>query len=304
MGHRWLSEAGPGSRLPDVARLAFAERLPPVVYFFPLAACHAEADVEYVHQLRVATRRAGTALRLFHDLVPSELARRVRRRLKQIRRAAGPARELDVMLARLSPLAAEGRLSRDEEAGLRQVWTGRRAAAQQVLAARHARLLERRYFVPLYLISGHLRWPGGGKSPRWGDVACDLLRGHVRRVVQRSRRLDSVERLHGFRIACKQLRYAIELSSPALAEKLLNRLYPAARDLQEHLGRLNDHVSALELLRPLDDAPPCEVSPAVLSRLRTAEEEAAARLTVEFRAWWASDEGRSVRRALTDVMAK
>ena len=68
----------------------------------PLAAHLAEHDVEHVHRLRVATRRAIAALKLYRDWLPRKPARWLKKRLKKIRRAAGDARDLDVLAERLA----------------------------------------------------------------------------------------------------------------------------------------------------------------------------------------------------------
>ena len=54
-----------------------------------LAGVRKAEDLEYVHQLRVTTRRADAALQLFRDCMPSRRAKKMRRRLSQIRKAAG-----------------------------------------------------------------------------------------------------------------------------------------------------------------------------------------------------------------------
>src|SRR5262249_41087486 len=63
------------------------------------AAYHADEDVEHVHQLRVASRRADAALKLFRAYLPRGTYRKARARLRAIRRAAGDARDWDVFHA-------------------------------------------------------------------------------------------------------------------------------------------------------------------------------------------------------------
>ena len=58
-------------------------------------------DIEHVHRLRVSTRRAVAALKLYRDWLPPAKFRWVKKRLKKIRRAAGDARDLDVLAERL-----------------------------------------------------------------------------------------------------------------------------------------------------------------------------------------------------------
>jgi len=72
----------------DVAHAILHARLRAVWHWLPLAADRSEEDCEYVHQLRVATRRAMAALRVFSDVIPDTIYRDFRTRLKQTRLAA------------------------------------------------------------------------------------------------------------------------------------------------------------------------------------------------------------------------
>ena len=49
------------------------------------------------HQLRVATRRAGAALEIFRDCLPEKDYQTARKQLRRLRRAAGAARDWDVL---------------------------------------------------------------------------------------------------------------------------------------------------------------------------------------------------------------
>ena len=54
-----------------------------------------------MYQLRVATRRASAALEIFAECLPPKIYRTARCLIRDIRRAAGKARDWDVFLARL-----------------------------------------------------------------------------------------------------------------------------------------------------------------------------------------------------------
>lgn len=53
-------------------------------------------DVEAIHDLRVAIRRFSQSLAIFSSLLPKRPVKKVRRRLKRIRDAAGRLRDLDI----------------------------------------------------------------------------------------------------------------------------------------------------------------------------------------------------------------
>ena len=52
--------------------------------------------------MRVATRRARAALDIFHDCLPSKMARKVQKQLRKMRRSAGDVRDWDVFLIAIS----------------------------------------------------------------------------------------------------------------------------------------------------------------------------------------------------------
>jgi len=55
-------------------------------------------DPEALHDLRVTSRRLSEALRLWKAVLDGREVKRVRRRLRRLRREAGPVRELEAML--------------------------------------------------------------------------------------------------------------------------------------------------------------------------------------------------------------
>ena len=86
---KWIDGIDPDGSVEDAARRSLKARLTAVAQALPLAAHLADHDVEHVHRLRVATRRAIAALKLYRDWLPDKPARWLKKRLKKIRRAAG-----------------------------------------------------------------------------------------------------------------------------------------------------------------------------------------------------------------------
>src|SRR5215207_4659614 len=98
---KWIEGIGPETTVVDAARRSLEPRLAAVAHTLPLATHLAEHDIEHVHRLRVATRRAAAALKLYRDWLPTKTTRWIKKRLRQIRRAASDARDLDVLIQRL-----------------------------------------------------------------------------------------------------------------------------------------------------------------------------------------------------------
>src|SRR5689334_17528904 len=128
---KWIEGLTPEMAVAEAATVVLAARFEVVRHYLPLAAERPYDDPEYVHQLRVGTRRAAAALRAFDDCLPGKHRRSLKRALRAIRRAASDARDWDVFLLNLesSPAlrAASGRAARDFLAGYA---LGERAAAQ------------------------------------------------------------------------------------------------------------------------------------------------------------------------------
>ena len=86
---KWIEHLKADTPLPEAARHVLMARLQVVRNYLPKALHDADHDPEYVHQLRVGTRRADAALNIFSPCLSDRVFGRARRRLRRIRRAAG-----------------------------------------------------------------------------------------------------------------------------------------------------------------------------------------------------------------------
>src|SRR3954452_5666961 len=93
---KWIRGLRPDLPLAEAAREVLTARLEVVRNYLPKAMRQADEDTEFVHQLRVGTRRSDAALRLFRTCLPGRAYRGAKGRLRAIRRAAGAARDWDV----------------------------------------------------------------------------------------------------------------------------------------------------------------------------------------------------------------
>jgi CHAD domain-containing protein len=204
-------------------------------------------DIEYIHRMRVASRRLRSALELFGDCLPAKKTARWEPQVRAITRALGSARDTDVQIDLLVKVDA-GLEDLTLHPGIRRLLLRlrqRRAKIQnQVLIAldaiednhtiseMEARLVpmaamqERVYlFVPaLYLrgfkaITTHLN---------------DLL-AYEPFIDQPER----VEELHAMRIAAKKLRYVLETFAP-LYEGEFKETLLTMRNIQDLLGEIHD----------------------------------------------------------------
>ena len=103
-------------------------------------------DAEFVHDIRVASRRLRAAMQNFAACFPKDEFRKHLRRVESVTRTVGAVRDLDVLIKRFET-DVEG-LSEDEQGGVRRLLQDlrvRRDKARQPMLALFAKL-ERKQF--------------------------------------------------------------------------------------------------------------------------------------------------------------
>ena len=218
-------------------------------------------EPDAVHQMRVATRRARSALQAFGQIIEREATRPLCDELKWLAAELGQARDGEVLLARLTaglsalpPALVAGPI----EDRLTGHFTAELARAGQAAL----RALEgRRYLRLLDDLDALLADPP--LTPLAEGKAGKVLAKPVRRAARRLRRAlaavpaaedaaaeDRDAAIHEARKAAKRARYAAEAALPALGGKA-RRQAAGAKKLQELLGDHHDSVVARAVLRDL-----------------------------------------------------
>ncbi|MFM8275123.1 MAG: CHAD domain-containing protein [Gemmata sp.] len=247
---KWVTGLTPDAPVADAARAVLAERFAVVREFLPLAAGRAWEDPEFVHQLRVGTRRAGAALRAFAAALPPKPLVATKRALRAVRRAAGDARDWDVFLAALpgtKPLAtAAAKPALDFLMGYA---CGQRATAQARLVEAEAQRGAK--FGTLSAgLPGRARAPEGDDAPATFGALAGRQLGELLRALTDAAAANPAApaQLHALRITAKRLRYAIEIFAPCFPPALRDTVYPAVERVQEVLGSVQDaHVGLARL---------------------------------------------------------
>lgn len=212
----------------------------------------ADMDPEYLHQMRVATRRLRAAMRLFSPLIPESLDAELLPGLRALAARLGKVRDLDVLLAEtvqpaIRDLPKDGKF----DALLDRIHTGR-ATAFSVL---RDQLADPAYGVWLMLFLRRMNESPFVDQETKGELLEDFLqrrlknlRNRVREQAELARHADP-ETLHDLRIAIKRLRYSLEFF-PKQA-RTGRRLLESLTTLQEDLGQLQDLATAGPLLLSL-----------------------------------------------------
>jgi CHAD domain-containing protein len=310
-----LGLAPPGAPSPDALTVTAADPLAEAArktfarQAFKMAAnaagTRADLDPEFLHDLRVATRRARAALRLYRGLIPARQATRLRGELSWIGRLLGEVRDLDVFLARLSahlPRVQGGAAAADRLFGRLHE---RRAAARARLAAalddpRFPALVSALGAVPLTR-ARVLRSPAREAGGQWIAAAAK----RIQRIGERPAAELAPAELHALRIRFKRLRYACEFFAEAFGDEVQEAIRTLV-DFQDTLGRHQDAVVARATLEQLAgevasgaDEPGWLLT---LGALLQVEREEAARERAAFVAAWAKLPKR-LRRLRRSVLA-
>jgi inorganic triphosphatase YgiF len=238
---------------------------------------------EYLHQIRLALRRLRLVLAMTHEIRADDELVELQQQVKTVCIDFGQLRDWDVFIsenlasANLSDLDLEKTLKASEK--IRQ---------QQHLLVRQK--LQSREFQKLLLRFGN--WMLGNywrrldhKKLTLKNYAQDVLNHFEQGVQKRGRRskLNDNSGLHSLRIACKKLRYSVELFNGLLPRKKTERYLARLSDLQDILGQLNDLSNVQKRLS--------ELSPSVDQTIRSQlAAEAANRYTQQqktFQPAWA-----------------
>ncbi|HEX7077763.1 MAG TPA: CHAD domain-containing protein [Candidatus Eisenbacteria bacterium] len=282
----------PADRLIDVAHKTFARHFARVLWNEP--GTRLGVDPDYVHDMRVASRRLRSALEIFADAIPAETRDSFAGDLRWVGRALGRVRDLDVALEHVAALEAEA------PALERAAWAVFARSIEIERARRRVRLVERldsaRYAA---FIAGARAWIGAGPPPAhtvpaggvaaYGTasrLAAERTRAMEAAYEEAERSLEDAD-LHALRIAAKKARYACEffgdLAGPGSAKRAKR-----IASLQDFLGAHQDRITLLGRFRKYAKTVPHvdrELTLAAGSALGHLERAARVRRSDLHRAW-------------------
>ncbi|HVP94803.1 MAG TPA: CHAD domain-containing protein [Methanoregulaceae archaeon] len=257
-GHRERTDAYPGLR-----QFAAQQLVPRIEALTKeIDGVRAGEDIEYLHRMRVASRRLRAALPIFASCFPSKKYARWLFDIRRITRVLGDARDADVQIAALRKYRKRiqkkqetdpaEKKSRDDAlmegiGYLLSKTRDRRAEYQKEIVSalsdleKHHVIEEIRQAVLTAAVSpGNpgKKFPMAGVPPTgisyMGNGIDKLLSYH-----QWVKYPDAVAEHHAMRIAAKHLRYMMELYSPLYRRGLKKPISQVTR-LQEVLGELHD----------------------------------------------------------------
>ena len=216
----------------------------------------ADLDSEFLHDLRVATRRTRSALSQVKWVLPEPVVEDFKQRFAWLGQVTGPTRDLDVFLLELPryrsslPRAMAGDLDA-LEAYLRKTQRREQAKLKRKLGSSEMVALVRdwRAILEARAMPGE---PGRFADLPTEQVASQRIWRMYKRVLKAGRAVTvngPAEEMHELRKDCKKLRYLIEFFRGLYPAGELKGLIRTLKELLDNLGEFQDLEVQADKLR-------------------------------------------------------
>ena len=208
-------------------------------------------DPEFVHQLRVALRRARSALRTFAPVLGKARTRELRAALKEATAVAGRARDLDVFATQTLPAMAQATSTPLDDARLaRRLHAARERARRELVDALASPPLARALLGVSRIAHESAHRDGEGGVAAYCASRLAKAGRALRHAASGFATLDAAGR-HELRIRAKRLRYALDGCATLFGAKRVKRYTAELSELQDALGESNDARVAAALVREM-----------------------------------------------------
>lgn len=206
-----------------------------------------DTDCEFLHDFRVALRRARSALAQIRGVFDAGLADWAKAEMKWLGDATTPLRDLDVFLLDLSELRR--RLPADRQADLDPFEAHLQTRRQQALERSRNALRSNRYsdFIDRWQQALAIQPGGDSKPPNADRPVIELASARIRKLYRRVRAdgmaitdASPPDALHALRKDAKKLRYMIEFFQSLYDRTDIAELIGELKRLQDVLGRYQD----------------------------------------------------------------
>ena len=204
-------------------------------------------DIEYIHRMRVASRRMRSALTIFKASFPKKDFKEIDRDVRKVTRALGEARDLDVQLEVVQEAETQFNTPRLLP-GLKRLQlrlTQKRAQAQQHVISAMYRLEQDQLLDRLGTWSAPLLAAAESVylySPALYQLAFKSVQARLKELLGHVPYISdpaNVTELHAMRISAKRLRYTLEAFDD-LFNGRLKTFISVVRKLQDQLGLIHD----------------------------------------------------------------
>jgi CHAD domain-containing protein len=203
-------------------------------------------DARDTHQARVAARRLAEALAL-----TGKAGERLDRDVRDLRRALGATRELDVSRMIFDHAALEYRWSKAAAGLVRRYLEEKRRHRHDRVAHTLANVSVSRLRKRIRAVGDFAaNFPGAKLGPRLRARIAKRERD-LKSAIDRAGAVYDIDKLHAVRIAVKKLRYTLELAQDVFGRKWSRRI-AALKAQQGLLGNLHDLQVLVRHIRTLE----------------------------------------------------
>jgi CHAD domain-containing protein len=222
----------------------------------------ADADLEFLHDFRVAIRRTRSVLREMQGVFARDDLASVRGAFKWLQNETGPTRDLDVYLQEFEQLRALAPGTRQADLSpleplLRERHRRARVAMEHALTSERARRLRQDWGELLRTLVPRSEDARPEAARPISELAAERIRKVHRRMVRMGRAItpDSpAEDYHELRKKGKELRYLLELFGAQLFDpEVVKPMIRALKSLQDVLGLHQDREIQIAMLTELGD---------------------------------------------------
>lgn len=216
------------------------------------------ADIEALHDMRVATRRMRAAFKVFSDGFQKQTVKPLLAGLKATAQALGPVRDLDVFMEKLR--SHQDSLPPENQAGLQPLLDIQQTKYDELRQKMSAYLDSKAYrqFKEDFLQFVKVKGQGAKVIPvtmpptpyQLRHIVPSLIYTYYEEVRAYETILDTapIDTLHQLRLSFKGLRYTLEYLEEVLGPEK-EMLIAEVRAMQDHLGEMNDADVAVTMLR-------------------------------------------------------
>ncbi len=245
---KWGGKFKPEDSLECIATKSLNQRTSAVRYYLRLTAQRPHEDSEYVHQLRVWSRRSVAVLQLYEECLQKKHSAKLNKYLKKIRKAAGKARDYDVLIQKY-------KVDNNSETGrFVKFLQEKRELSQTPIEKIFSKLDKGKELNnQLKFIKQKLQADTSSKVKVEAWNFDEWAKSRIQTLMTKffdsiPSKTNDLKELHKFRIHGKALRYAMELTEAAFPKNFKKELYPEIETLLAKLGEINDSAVMLRRL--------------------------------------------------------
>ena len=242
-------------------------------------------DIEYIHKLRVASRRLRTSLTVFEECLPKKRAKAWKKAVKTLTTSCGEARDQDILIAYLQNyvLNLESRAAVGIEYLLR-LQRARRLLMQSNVVDVLDSMQQSRVLADLSDLCRTIKRGNGDQTVNIRTLstytkARDCIMVKLTEFLALSRYVhdkSATAKHHQLRIAAKRLRYTMEIFSPIYSGGLKDQI-ALMKQFQDILGEMHDYHVWSQDLRTHEQEIPADAKYGVDRLLTYLEQEKSSR---------------------------